>query len=247
MTSSRRNAVAAGAVALMGQAAFGAVLCYEVKPGDPGTNGFIQQNGNNAAYYGDDVHLVSPQQIGKVTIQFTFFTYDAATYTPEIHVDLFNLSGGLPVDSNTGDSLSYTPIASVVVNNATFTGSNYNGGGTVRDVGVQQAVSFDFTGQTGAQNLQDFAFAYRDENPAGTQSPAFGFSVFVSSGFPTTGPGMGTSDHSFLDASPNDLTTTSFSIAAGYNIEASITCVPEPASLGLLALGSTLALRRRKA
>ncbi len=245
MMSSRRNALAAGAVALMGQAAFGEVLCYEVKPGVAGTNGFIQQTGNNLAYYGDDVHLVSPQQIGKVTIQFTFFTYDAATYTPEIHVDLFNLSGGLPVDSNTADALSYTPIASVVVNNATFTGSNYNNNGDVRDVGVQQAVSFDFT--TFNLTLQDFAFAYRDENPAGTQAPAYNFSVFVSSGDPTPGPGMGTSNHSFLEAYPNNTNDTSFSIAAGYNIEASITCVPEPASLGLLALGSTLALRRRKA
>ncbi len=244
-----KAAVAAGAVVASGSA-YGETLVFNSVNATTFNDSHItQQNGNNAAYFGDDVHLAAPcPQIANISIDFGFFTYDPAIYTPQLQVDLFNLdSNGLPVDSNTNDTLSYTPIASAFNSSATFTGSNYNNGGNTSS--THQTVAFDFTGQTGAANLQDFAFAYRDNNPAGAASPGFGFSVFTS----PTGPSLGSSNPGYLAAAPNNLGGTTFSVATTANgspaqsLDASITCVPEPTSLGLLAVGSLMTLRRRKA
>ncbi len=237
-----RIALSTGAASLAAPAAYGQMLVYE-SVND--TVGFIQQTGNNLAYYGDDVHLAVPcPQIAQVYINFGYFTYDAETYTPILQVDLWNLdSNGLPQDSNTNDAISYTPIATAFNTTAVLTGSNYNNGGKVTD--TKQTVRFDFTGQSGAVNLQDFAFGYRDINPAGTQAPAYNFSVFVTS-LPGSTTTNGSTDLGFLQASPNNVNATTFTHAGGYNIEASVTCVPEPASFGLIALGGLMALRRPK-
>ncbi len=243
-------ALSAGAMAIGGGASYGATLVFNsVNATTFNDTHITQQNGNNAAYFGDDVHLAAPcPQIANISIDFGFFTYDPAIYTPILQVDLFAVdSSGLPVDSNTNDTLSYTPIASAFNSGATFTGSNYNNGGNTSS--THQTVSFDFTGQTGAANLQDFAFAYRDINPAGAVSPGFGFSVFTNPNAPT----LGSSNRGYLNASPNDLGATSFAAVTTANgspadsIDASITCVPEPASLGILALGGLMGMRRRKA
>ncbi len=246
-----RIALSAGALgAASGTAAYGATVVFDSVDASTFNDTHInQQNGNNAAYFGDDVHLgTACPQIAQVSIDFGYYTYDAAVYTPILQVDLFAVdSNGIPVDSNTNDTLSYTPIATAYNSTATFTGSNYNGGGNTSS--THQTVSFDFTGQTGAANLTDFAFAYRDINPLGLSSPGFGFSVFTN----PAGPTVGSSNAGYLNASPNNLGATTFSTATTANgspaqtLDASITCVPEPASLGLLGLGSLLGLRRRRA
>ncbi len=252
-----RIALSAGALgAASGAAAFGETLVYQSvdQTGVGAHNGFTQQNGNNAAYYGDDVHLgTACPQVAQVYIDFGFFTYDAALYTPTLQVDLFAVdSNGIPVDSNTNDTLSYTPIATAFNASTTFTGHNYNNTGGSDIQTSRQTVCFDFTGQTGAANLTDFAFGYRDINPAGLVSPGFGFSVFTSS----QGPILGSSNNGILIASPNDLSNTTFGTTTTVNggqagnatsMVASITCIPEPASVGLLGLGSLLGLRRRRA
>lgn len=215
-------------------------VCYQVLPGD--LNDFTQQRQNGYAYLGDDVHLGTAQQIGAVTIAFTYFTYDAQPdYTPDLRVDLFDVSSsGIPIDSNTSDTLSYTPIASVTRNDLTFTGSNYNNGGTIRS--AQQNVTFDFSGL--GLIRQDFAFAYRDENTAPFPSASF-FSVITSNAAPVSGA----SQVGILQASPDNLGATTFTNSGGGGkkdyLEASVTCVPEPSSAGLLALGA-LAWRIRK-
>ncbi len=241
-----RIALAAGAAAFGETAAFGHPVCYQVDPGPSGTNGFIQQNGNNAYEYGDDVHVGSGMQVHNVTIDFTLFSYDAATYTPQLQVDLYAVdSNGVPIDSNLSDTIPYTPLATEFRSDVTFTGSNYNNGGTVR--GVEQSVTFDFSSD--GVVAADFAFAYRDNNPAGTQSPGYNFSVFVSSANPSVGTGVGPINPAYLDASVNDPITHVFSKAIGFNVQAQITCdaVPEPGMLSIAALGGLAALRRRRA
>ncbi len=232
-------ALSAGAAALAGQSTFGEVV-YE----QPYRQSFGQQNGNNAAYYGDDVHLGSARTIETVTLPLSFFSYDPATYTPDLRVDLFNVtSAGIPIDSDTNDTASYTPIATVHHSDITFTGSNYNdGGGNPNIYGVTQYIPFDFSSFN--LTLQDFAFAFRDDNPAGTAAPGNGFSMFFGFGGPTTGSSI----NGFLTAYPNDLQHTTFTNDPNYGgaVAASITAVPEPASLGLLGLGTLFAARRRK-
>ena len=237
---------AAGLTGLIGEGAYGERVRYQASPG--ATNGFTQQNGNAEAYIGDDVHLDRPHLIDDVNITFGFFTYAAATYTPDIRVDLFDVdTSGLPIDSNPLDTLSYTPIATAHRTDVTFTGSNYNNGGSTSS--TRQTVQVSFTSQLIVR--KDFAFAFRDDNPSGTTSPGFGFSIY------TTGaaPSIGSSNVGILTASPTGLGSTTFSSggsAAGgdYAIEASVTSplvlVPEPASLGLLSVGGLTLMRRRR-
>ncbi len=226
-------AALAGAAALMGEQTFADTLSYEVVPGVPGTNGFTQQSGNAAYEYGDEVHGLLGCVDPKIYIDFGFFTYDAATYTPTVQVDLYN------ADTN-GDPFGL-PFATASNSSLTFTGSNYNGGGTARN--TEQSMCFDFTGVT---LPNDFVFAYRDNAPLGTISPGFGFSVFVSSGNSTPLlPGQEILPKHFYRIAPGPNADSSANLG-GYNIQASITCVPEPTTAGLLALGGSLMATRRR-
>ncbi len=230
------GALATGALALAGQQSFGVTTeLFRVDPGPAGTNAFVQQSGNAAYEYGEFVHLPGPdtEDLVQICIDFGFFTYDPATYTPSLQLDLFNAPGGVA----TGPAFATAYNSSVV-----FTGSNYNGGGSTRN--TEQSVCFDFTNIT---LPSDFIFAYRDNNPAGYVSPGFGFSVFLSS----------------LPADPGDPGTTtpgieqivgpgggSATVFVPFNMQSTIssTVVPEPATAGLLAIGgAALAMRRRKA
>ena len=242
--------VPAAALLMAGNAAIGATLYEAVHDTTPtAQNSFTQQAGHDQAYYGDDVHLASPSRVNSITILFSLFTYSyQGSYTPDIRVDLFNVnSSGLPLDSNTSDTLAYTPIAGARNNSVTFAGSDYNNHGLASVYTTAQAVTFDFSSQSGAANLKDFAFAYRDVNPAGTTNPYFGFSVLVTSAAPRTGSTFA----NFLGASPNDLHTTNFYTVLpdpgdpSWAVEATITGVPEPSALGMLSIGGAVAMRRR--
>ena len=126
-------------------------------------------------------------------------------------------------------------------NDLTFTGSNYNNGGNFNIYGVSQYVAFDFS--TFNLSLKDFAFGFRDDNPAGTTAPGYGFSLFTG----VSGPTTGSTNFGFLIAYPNDKNVAQFS-ATEYDggVTASITAVPEPAGLGLLSFAALATIRRRK-
>jgi hypothetical protein len=232
--------LAAGSIACAGHA-FGEVI-FDVNPNPSGNNGFIQQSGNNRAYYGESVQLLpsAPRLLETIKIAFTYFEFESPQYTPHLRVDLWNVdANGLPVDSDSSDNLSYTPIASVTRTDVTFTGSNYNGGGGVRD--VQQDVTFNFLSQN--IMLPDrFAFGYRDENPDGLVSPAFNFSVFASSAPNSDEDSAG---GFIIEAGPNYLPATTFEGGGGtYSLESEVTAIPEPhgwtavaAAAALLPLG----------
>ncbi len=226
-------ALGAGAAAMAGTSAFGEISYQVLASGD---QGFFQQAGNAAQRYGDDVLFDGvKQQILTVQIQFAFYTYDPATYTPDVEVDLYNVdSNGVPVGG---------PIATASNNSVTFTGSNYNNGSATSN--AKQVLSFDFSAQTGAQNLEHFAFAYRDNNPDGYVFPGFGFSVYISS----FNANPGTSGAGILVQDNFNNWSAGVSLGGGgasNNIEATIITVPEPATFGLLSLGILAALRRRK-
>jgi hypothetical protein len=249
MKNAGRFALAAGALA-MSQAAFGEVV-YEV-PGPPAGSslGFTQQNGNAAYEYGEAATLLTatPQKLDRIGVDFGFFSYEAASHTPFLQLDVYQTDAlGNVQDSNPLDTLAYTPIAQAFNNTTVFSGSNYNAGGFTRS--TEQRVFFDFT----AQNLTlptHYAFAYRDNNPAGNVNPGFGFSVFLSgdNSIDPDGTGKG-----FIQATPNDpsgATVTFGAPQSGGHIEGIVetTPVPEPVSLGLLGLGAgALFARRRRA
>ncbi len=250
MWRSSKIAIAAGALALGAQAAFGEVI-YDV-PTDPTSNdldNIKQQGGNAQAYYGDDVKLAGgPRLLQKITIHFGFYTYDAdLTYTPSFEADVWNVDGnGIPLDSNSSDSLSYTPIAQAFRTDVTFTGSAYNNGGVARD--TQQNVTFDFS----AANLvlpDHFAFGYRDNKIEGNYFPGYGTSMFISDNGIAQGlPGSSSTD-GYLSAYTNTVENTTFSFNANdYNLEAKIEAiqVPEPATAGILTIGALSSLRRRR-
>ncbi len=230
-------ALAAGAAALAGQQALAQTVIYNMPPAPTG-NGFTQQTGNSAYAYGDDVHgIVPPGCVNpQLYIDFGFFTYDAATYTPTIEVDLY-------VADPSGQPHGL-PFATAVNGSVTFTGSNYNAGGKTRS--TEQSMCFDFTSVT---LPQDFVFAYRDINPAGTLNPNYGFSVFIiPAPSDPTKPLQTNLPPEFYQLNGPDADAAPASSFGPYNIQASISCVPEPTSAGLLAIGGSLmALRRRKA
>ncbi len=232
-----------------------AAVTYNVNPSaDPtGNRSLEQQAAYDRGYLGDDVHLAAAEKIETLQIRFGYFTFDGTpTYTPDLTVDLFDIdSNGIPIDSNTADALAYTPIASVHRNDATFTGSNYNNGGNVRD--VSQVLSFDFT----SQNIirQNLAFAYHDDNPAGMANPDTGdrllFSVLL--GNPVS---IGSSNDGILvqffngpgQNYPVQQVGTFAYFDQPLNIEASLNTspVPEPTLLLLASSFGMLSLRRTR-
>lgn len=243
-------AMAAAGSAILGVAARGEIVetIYEVGP-NPDTsrssgNSFMPQAVSGYDSLGEDIHLATSRQIGKVSLVFGFQTYDPGSYTPNIVLNLYDVnSSGLPIDSNTTDSVAFTPIATVARNDVTFTGSNYNNGGFTSD--TRQTVTFDFS----AKNIvrKDFAIAWFNALPEPDYIAA-GISVFVSDADPSVG------STNFGELYEQDgqfhVTQNNTFLAPGYgypiHFEATITSAPEPASMGILAIGALAALRRRR-
>jgi hypothetical protein len=232
----RATFAAAALVLSIGTAS--AATVYNLPPGQPGTNFFVQQTGNNVYYYGDDVTLSGggSQLLNSVTLTYVLYSTTANdTYTPSLTLDIFAIDPvtRLPVGG---------PIGTATENTATFQGSD---GSTNR-----QAVTFDFTGQ-GVILPTDFAFAYHDNLADGVTNEAQGFSVLGSlSSLPT----VGSTVDGFLDASPNDPNHTFHFGPAGFgtdtgNLWATVdaTSVPEPAAVIMLGTGvlSLIGYRRR--
>ena len=110
----------------------------------------------------------------------------------------------------------------------------------------EQVVTFDFT----SQNIvlpTSFVFAYHDFAGLDSNNSSTGANG-LSVGLTAASATVGLSDQATFDVYPNSdpSTTLDYAWDAGYNIEAQINVVPEPASFSLIGIGALALLRRKR-
>lgn len=201
-------------------------------------NSFVQQAGNGLSHYGDNVHLQAnaPRNLKTITVPIALFGYDTnVTYNATgLEVTVYNVDGsGLPT----------TALGTAVAPATLFTAS---GGYRPLIYIATQNVVFDFTSQ-GITLPDDFAFGFRD----GTPSPSSALAVWLDS--EDSLDSFGDTPFGTADTSPRQYLQQAGGFGAwslqgsgpNYNMVATVVA-PEPASLGLLAAGGLLMLRRRR-
>lgn len=213
-------------------------IVYDTTAG--GTQAIDQQTGNNFYYIGDTATIV-PTAAALTTISIPFGTSSAGsafTYTPDVTLDLY---------PNATDAVSQTGrFGTAEVNNVTFSNDGVVDPMLGYNFENEKLITFDFTSQSIVLPTT-FAFAFHDAAPLdsnGSVNGANGFSV----GLTTQPASPGISIQNAFTTYPNTAPAQTLNLTwdAGYNVEAQINVVPEPASLSLIALGAPLLLRRRR-
>jgi hypothetical protein len=213
-----------------------ATVVYDTTAG--GTVAIDQQTGNNNYYIGDTATIV-PTSEPLTTIAIPFGTSSlgsAFTYTPDVTLDLYPTA----VDAASGIGR----FGTAEVNNVTFTNDGVVDPAFGYNYEDEQFLTFDFT----SQNIvlpTSFAFAYHDAAPLdsnGSPDGANGLSVGLTNALAS----VGISDQNYFYVYPNSPLPGLLEPQGGYNIEAQVNVVPEPASFSLLGIGALALLRRRR-